>query len=222
MSEQSEGAHEALAILQHQVKNSFQSITSYLRLSSQGRVQLLPPQIDKLAVHVQMLTFIHDVTYDRVVSKAVATKKSADVVPVHRLIETILQSYSRKAQVVVDSLSQCAIKTKKGITLGIILNEIVSNAIHHGSGVVSLSTSLQSNEKQGEEGGELLIVVSNSVSDSKLVPGPAEAALASKGGFHLAQSLSKADFGNPITISTSEGFSVSVRCLVHFDFSLLS
>ncbi len=138
----------------HRVKNNMEVVSSLLGLQAQlSGDPALVESIKASESRIAAMTLVHEALYE---AESLATIDLADYL--RRLIEMLLDVYGRDRAEVSTDLAPVQLSTAQAVPCGLILNELISNAVRHaapkdgkahvwvrvrtaGSGVVELTVS---------------------------------------------------------------------------------
>jgi PAS domain S-box-containing protein len=139
----------SMAETHHRVKNNLQNVISLLNLSVRKYGNLGLEEVGKVNAHIQGLATLHDILVGKVQQEGDSTSVAIDEV-FQRLIEIIVSGYTDR--VITSQLVKCSVKTKHATTLLLVLSELVSNAIKHGTGPILV------NLEKTEDTGKLVVI----------------------------------------------------------------
>jgi two-component sensor histidine kinase len=193
-----------IAEAHHRIKNSLQNVISLINLQFRKAGQLGEEDVQKLSAHIHGLAVLHDL----LVAQARAGQ-SMESVPVERIFErlgSILARGGNEDRIVMsETFESCRVAPRQAASLGIVFNEIVSNAIKHGSGRIEIQL-----ENDGISG---ILVVRN---EGSTFSEHFSVEKSSKAGLALIQLLSSADLGSEPQFRTVHGMAeVSIRFPLH-------
>jgi PAS domain S-box-containing protein len=133
----------AMTETHHRVKNNLQLISALIELQSQGGQESVPmSEFVRLGQNIQALGVIHDILTKESRGEGEATMLSSKEVLEQflPLLQSTLGGRQLRAQV-----ADIALPGKQATSLTLIANELVSNAIKHGTGDVELKFSAAGN-----------------------------------------------------------------------------
>lgn len=117
----------------HRVKNSLQGVISLVNLQVRDKQTLSQDDVKKIISHVQGVANLHDVLSESSKLDGDTTTVSLEVL-FEKLLAYLTRNYGGR---MIDSeLADCVVTAKQGATLSVVLNELVSNALKHGTGPI--------------------------------------------------------------------------------------
>ncbi len=120
----------------HRVKNNLQVITSLLDMQVMEHGESVPVKdLRELRLHVQTLAVIHDLLIHDLITNTRSDSLSAKAT-LEKLLPLLQQAVG--AHRIDLSVEDIALPMKYGLTLSMLVNELVSNAVKHGSKQVEL------------------------------------------------------------------------------------
>lgn len=126
-----------IAEAHHRIKNSLQNVISLINLQFRKAGQLAESDVQKLSAHIHGLAVLHDL----LVAQARAGQPM-ETVPVERIFERLSSILARGGNeervVMIEPLDSCRVAPRQAASLGIVFNEVLSNALKHGSGRVEI------------------------------------------------------------------------------------
>ena len=164
----------------HRVKNNLQVVSALLDMQEMQYEEMVPvSEIARLRQHVQALSTIHDLLTQQARSDFDVTDLSVQAA-MEQLVPTIQSLVTgRKIDFAIEDLRM---PVRHVTTLTVLVNELVSNAIKHGKGEISLAFSLR-------DGRAVLEVMDRGPG----FPVSFDAATAANTGLELVQTLTRLD-----------------------------
>ena len=135
---------ELMRELNHRVKNNLLMISSLLRLKN----DILPPEFDLSDIDRQ-------ITAIRLVHEKLHKTENISHIDMREYLDEILMavfSFYPKAVRRVINIDQLFMESKKAVTVGLLVNEIATNAVKHGfsSEVAQFTLEMSEDEEKGE------------------------------------------------------------------------
>jgi len=125
----------------HRVKNNLQVITALINMQTMQENKLVPvSQLERLNQHIQVLAALHDL-----LTRQAKTESGSDEVSVQAALDKLapmLQSVVQGRALHFD-IEDMRLPIAKATTLLVLVNELISNAVKHGKGEVSVSFHVQ-------------------------------------------------------------------------------
>jgi len=127
----------AMAETHHRVKNNLQVIAAMVDLQVLQDKKFLPvTEVRRLGSHVRTLAMVHDILTQQAKEHGTAQSVSAKAI-LEKLLPLIQQTAGgRQIRYEVDD---AALTTRQGTSLALVANEIISNAVKHGSGPIQVA-----------------------------------------------------------------------------------
>ena len=113
----------------HRVKNSFQNIISYINILLGANDALSKKDVQKVVNYIHSLSSIHNVLFDQI-----KWNESAAVVQIDRVLHDLVENQAAGDAVEYRSDGRMFVTPRRAATLSLVVNELVSNALKHGSG----------------------------------------------------------------------------------------
>jgi two-component sensor histidine kinase/ABC-type uncharacterized transport system substrate-binding protein len=111
--------------LNHRVKNNLAMISSLVKLKNAS-----------LGDHVDLSDFQSQIDAIRIVHEILYKTENVSHIDIrlylHNLIDTIFATFSREGVKIVEEIEDVKLETKTAVSLGLVVNEIATNAIKHG------------------------------------------------------------------------------------------
>ena len=120
----------------HRVKNSLQTVSSLLNMEVRRRPSLSAEDVQKIMSHIQAFAALHEILAEHSKSGAEDVKFVALDDLFNRVLE-ILQPLAG-GRLIIDRLDHCRVTARQCSALGLLCNELVSNALKHGEGKILL------------------------------------------------------------------------------------
>jgi len=120
----------------HRVKNNLQLISALIDLQSQSGQEMVPmSEVVRLGQNIQALGVIHDI-----LTKEAKVDGDASFISARAVLEQLLSMLQSTlgARRLLTHLAELSVPDKQATSLALITNELISNAIKHGSGDVEL------------------------------------------------------------------------------------
>ncbi len=177
-----ERLQRAMTETHHRVKNNLQIIGAMVDMRVMDGTQSIPiEEFQRLGMQARMLASVHDLLTQEAREDGQADKISADAM-LEKLIPMIrLTSPSRAIQFKCDAVR---LPARKATSLTLLVNELVSNAIKHGKGLIEVSLFVKD--------GEAIFEVCD---DGPGFPEGFNAAKEANVGLELVENLSRWDLG---------------------------
>lgn len=170
----------------HRVKNSLQIIGSLLNLALRGRDSLSIDEGKKLVSHIQSFAALHEILGERNPSDCQDMRNVSLRELLSRLIEALQPLCAGRLKVV--ALAEMRVSARQGSALGIILNELVSNALKYGDGTIECSL-----RALGQDEGALIVQNEGSAFPHDFSPESS-----GRTGLKLLCTIAKAELGRPV------------------------
>ena len=180
----------AMTETHHRVKNNLQIVAAMIELRLFDAGDTIPAEeLRRLASYVLTLSAVHDILTQQAKTDAEAERVSARAV-----LEKLLDLMHRTTPSAEMSwfIDDATISVRKGTSLALLANELVSNAVKHGLGKVEVRFRVC-------EGIATLTVQDNGPG----FPPGFDALAASNTGLELVESLSRSDLEGQITYTTA-------------------
>jgi len=185
----------------HRVKNHLQKIISLLNYQARQRSGILnQDDVKAIVSHIHGLASLHDVLSDEVKSDGDGTSVDAAEV-LGRVIDALASA--QDGRIVRTELESCRVTPRQASSLSVILNELVSNALKHGSGEILVGLRCKD--------GKAVLTVQN---EGSAFPTQAELDKSDRTGLVLVKMLCQSDLGVDPTFSNTN----DKRALVTVDF----
>lgn len=165
----------------HRIKNSFQNITSLLNLQIRKSGGLDVEETQKLSSHIQGLSKLHDLLTEKMVYDEDGSKIDISLV-VNEITNTIQQAIPSRE--LITHLEQILLPSKIACTISVIVNELLSNAIKHGSGPIELNLTKDNN-----------IATLSVANEASSFPEDMTKSISGRNGLSIVEALSKGDLG---------------------------
>lgn len=127
----------AIAESHHRIKNNLQVLVSLVETMRFSANRTAPPgELERLARHIRGLAVLHDL----LTSETKTPGTELDSVPVHGILERLIPVLEMAAgnQRIQYYADEIRLTLKQSSALSLLVNELVSNALKHGSGTVVL------------------------------------------------------------------------------------
>lgn len=163
----------------HRTKNSLQNIISLLNLQFRKQGGITEEEVHKLTSHIQGLAAVHDVLSDQALDEG-----ETRAMDLEEVFDRVLAVLTRGAaqRPFERELEPCQVTSRQAASLTVILNELVSNGLKHGTG--ALRVELHNRGTTGE-----LRVINEG---SQFPPG-FDVAATTRTGLILVRTLARAD-----------------------------
>ncbi len=139
--------------LNHRVKNNLTLITSLISLKSSKDND--EPYLKDIQNQIDAIRIVHEQLYTR---EDVSSINLRDYFP--DLLNTIFSSFTKLPVTIESDIQNISLKTGKAVSLGLILNEIATNAIKHGF-EPGLEARFTVKMKKEENTGRYILIISN-------------------------------------------------------------
>lgn len=131
-----ERLHSGMTETHHRVKNSLQVISSLLSIELRKHGAITADNLRKIISHVQSFATLHDIL-------TLQVKELGDISTVcaRSILERSLSSVERTmgTRPLHSKLDPCPISPRQGASLAVVANELLSNALKFGDGIVSVT-----------------------------------------------------------------------------------
>ncbi len=180
----------AMTETHHRVKNNLQIVAAMIELRLFDAGDTVPAEeLRRLASYVLTLSAVHDILTQQAKTDAEAERVSARAV-LEKLLD--LMHRTTASAEMSWSIDDAVISVRKGTSLALLANELVSNAVKHGLGKVEVQFRVQ-------KGSAILTVQDNGPG----FPADFDALLAANTGLELVESLSRSDLEGEISYTTA-------------------
>ncbi len=189
--------HQNLTETYHRVKNNLQVAAALVDVITQTEAEIIPlREVKRVGQHIQAMARIHDLLTQEV--KADATASGISIQSLVEKLAPLLQQTvdGRELRLEVEDLR---LPAKVSSTLSILINELVTNAVKYGQGVIELRV-----KRIGER---VQLTVSDSGPGFPTGFNPRQAAHT---GLELVESLSRLDLGGEVVFANRDGGGASV------------
>jgi len=175
----------------HRIKNSLQNISSLLNLNVRKSGNLSEEEAKKLSSHIQGLAKMHELLLDQ--TNENVDGQSINIKPIiSEIVETIEKSIPHRK--FTYQLEEVILPSRMACTISVIVNELLSNAIKHGSDEISISL--------GKLGKSVELKVKNQGSQ---FPENLKEKASGRNGLSIIDALSKGDLGSTPTYKNLSG-----------------
>jgi PAS domain S-box-containing protein len=131
----------AMAETHHRVKNNLQVIAALIDLQIlNGDEMVSSNELQRLSQHVRTLASVHDLLTQESKEEGDISTVSAEAT-IAQLVP-LIQSMAGPTRRIRLSVADGRLPVKLGTSLAVLINELVSNAVKHGSGEIELSFSV--------------------------------------------------------------------------------
>ena len=176
----------------HRIKNSFQNITSLLNLQIRKSGGLDLEETQKLSSHIQGLSKLHDLLTEKMVYDEDGSKIDISLV-IGEITNTIRHAIPFRE--LVAHLDEILLPSKIACTISVIVNELLSNAIKHGNGVIELTLTKERD-----------MATLSVINECSKFPENMTDSISGRNGLSIVEALSKGDLGvSPSYLNTSSG-----------------
>ena len=176
----------AMAETHHRVKNNLQVIAAMIDMQTMEETPSLPrEEFLRLSRHVRTLASIHEILTREAKEYGDAQTLSARAL-LRQLLSTLQQAHMDHQ--LRQHIDEATLSTRQGTALALITNELVSNAIKHGQGVIEVRFTVQDN-----------VACLETCDDGEGFPIGFDAQQAANTGLDLVQSLTQADLTGQIS-----------------------
>jgi PAS domain S-box-containing protein len=177
-----ERLRRAMQETHHRVKNNLQIIAAIVDMQAMGEPEAITvDDLQRLGLQIRTLAVVHDIlTHDA------KTSGDAQVVSAKAILEKLLPLMEATAggRRIHSRVEEVSLPTRQGTSLALVVNELVSNALKHGRGEVTVELS--------QESAGLCLAVRD---DGPGFPEGFDPAVAANTGLELVQHLSQWDLG---------------------------
>jgi PAS domain S-box-containing protein len=127
----------------HRVKNNLQVITALLDMKIMDGNDVVPiSEFKRLRLHIRALASIHELLTHAVKTDSEVSEISSGAM-INQLGPMLLTSVGRRP--IEFDVADIALPTRYGSSLAILVNELVTNAVKHGGGKITVSLKVQGN-----------------------------------------------------------------------------
>lgn len=121
----------------HRVKNNLQVIAAMIEIQvGDNRASVPATEFERLSRHIRTLAAMHDILTQK--SKALSETETVSLKEVLEKLLPMLQQ-SAPGRSIRYALEDARVSSRKGTSLGLVVNEIVSNALKHSAGDVTVT-----------------------------------------------------------------------------------
>ena len=172
----------------HRVKNNLQIISAMVDMQlMNGEEMISADEFRRLGSHVRTLAAVHNILTSEsksgIVGTAISLKEILDqLIPVH-------QQTAPNCTIVAD-VQDVALPGRQGTSLALVVNELISNAIKHGQGLVEVVVAREPNR--------ILVTVCD---DGPGFPDGFDPRVAANTGLELVDNLTHLDLRGAVTYS---------------------
>src|SRR5579871_2531490 len=172
----------------HRVKNNLQIISAIVDMQlMSGDTMISAEEFRRLGSHVRTLAAVHDIltkeSKDEESHQAISLKEILDrLIPVHQ--QTAPQCR------IIARIEDVALPGRQGTSLALVVNELISNAIKHGKGLVEVVVAWEENR-----------VVVTVCDDGPGFPDGFDVRTTANTGLELVDNLARLDLGGQVTFS---------------------
>ncbi len=142
-----ERLRHAMSETHHRVKNNLQVIAAMLDMQHMEHEAVVPmAEVDRINHHIQALSTLHDL-----LTRQAKTDQENNAISVKKAIEMLmpmLQSMAAEERRLAFAIEDLRVPVRQSTTLVVLINELISNALKHGSGTVRVSFSVRSEEAE--------------------------------------------------------------------------
>lgn len=187
----------AVSELHHRIKNTLQNLVSYIGIMLGERETVGRREIEKL------IRFVHSIAALYAISlRDLSEGGDRDTIRLEQVIESIVQLNTMGNKIVLSDLPRIPGTHRQAATLGLILNELLDNAVRFGDGNITVTVSPKT------EGGASLRVTNG----TRTYNGNGSAKTNSYGaGLRLVELMSQADLNTtPVVIHRPGQYEVSI------------
>lgn len=185
----------AVAESHHRIKNNLQVLVSLVETMRFSVNRTAPPgELERLARHIRGLAVLHDL----LTNETRTPNTDLDTVPVRGILERLIPILEMAAggQKVACEIDDIRLTLKQCSAVTLLVNELISNALKHGAGEVSLTLR---QERQTLETDVFLIVADNGPG----FPPDFDPLAAANTGLDLIESIGRWDLGGDIRYGNS-------------------
>jgi PAS domain S-box-containing protein len=171
---------QTIAETHHRVKNNLQVIASLMDMQIMQHKKIVPlSELERLAQHLRALANIHDL-----LTRSARIGLDADDLSVKEVVETLMPLVQdiAKERPIRFHVEDVRLPVRQGTALGVLVNELVSNAVKHGTGAIEVMLKVVD--------GQVRLVVENAGPGFPEGFNPSQAAHT---GLELVESLSRWD-----------------------------
>ncbi|HZO91631.1 MAG TPA: PAS domain-containing protein [Chthonomonadaceae bacterium] len=175
----------AMVETHHRVKNNLQALASMVDMLAMDEAPTIPmTELHRLNSYIRTLATIHDILTQQAKEDERATHIHAEAM-LERLLPLMRQSAGKPG--LKAELEDALLTVRQGTSLAIIVNELVSNAIKHGDGTITL--------KFHRTDGEAELEITD---EGAGFPEGFDGKLAARTGLELVEHLTRYDLGGHI------------------------
>jgi PAS domain S-box-containing protein len=120
----------------HRIKNNLQNVVSLLNLKVRKEGKLSQDEVKSLSAHIQGLAVLHDLLVDQARDEG-----DTSFVTLDKIFEKVIGVLTRVGanREIKCSFDVCYVTPRQAASLTVILNELVSNALKHGTGTIAIT-----------------------------------------------------------------------------------
>ena len=126
----------AMVETHHRVKNNLQIILAMVDMQMADQPDSISiEELRRLSSHIRTIAAVHDI-----LTRAAREEGEVETVPVKDVLEQLLPIHQQTAPhcVIEAEIQDVDLAGRKGTSLALVINELVSNAIKHGRGLIKL------------------------------------------------------------------------------------
>lgn len=175
----------AMTETHHRVKNNLQIISAMVDMQLMNdEAEISAEEFRRLGSHVRTLAAVHDI-----LTKESKESVSSQMVSLREVLDKLLPIHQETAPncTITARIDDVSLSGRQGTSLALVVNELISNAIKHGKGLVEIVVS---------QGGEQLAVTV--CDDGPGFPADFDPARAANTGIELIESLVKWDLAGQV------------------------
>ncbi len=175
----------AMTETHHRVKNNLQIISAMVDIQLMNEeATISAEEFRRLGSHVRTLAAVHDI-----LTKESKVPGSSQTIALREVLEKLLPIHRQTAPTctITARIDDVSLTGRQGTSLALVINELISNAIKHGKGLVEIVV------EQGDA--EIAVTVCD---DGPGFPADFDPALAANTGLELIESLVKWDLAGQV------------------------
>ena len=191
----------AMTETHHRVKNNLQIISAMVDIQLMNDEETIPAEeFRRLGSHIQTLAAVHDL-----LTKQAKDRGADERISIQEVLKKLVPVHQQTAPGcrIVANIQDVRLPGRQGTSLALVINELISNAIKHGRGNVSVSVSEQ------ENGIEVLVC-----DDGPGFPPDFDILTAANTGLELVENLVRWDLSGRVHFGNQDGGGAEVSLLV--------
>jgi PAS domain S-box-containing protein len=178
----------AMTETHHRVKNNLQIISAMVDMQlMSGDTTISAEEFQRIGTHVRTLAAVHDILTRE--SKAGGSRQGISLKEILDKLIPVHQQTAPQCRIIAQ-VEDVALPGRQGTSLALIVNELISNAIKHGKGLVELVIAWENNH-----------VAVSVCDDGPGFPNGFDVQTAANTGLELVDNLARMDLAGNVTYS---------------------